>query len=141
MKTIKLFTGSLILICLAITAGCSDYLITPESTVSQSLNSSDLQMNFEEGVFNEKFNLNPGESKIFHYGNTGLILINSYNISNCTLSSRDLTIRSSIQADSTLLPCNWKKQGSFAFEDLTIKNVSPHQKLISINLRGLTLNK
>jgi len=141
MKTTKLYTGSLILICLTLTAGCSDYLITPESTGSQSLNTSEIPMNFEDGTYYEKFKLNPGESKIFHYGNTGLILISSYNVSNCTIISKDLTIRSSIQADSTSLPCNWKKQGSFAFEDLTIKNISSQQKTTSVNLRGLILTK
>ena len=141
MKTTKLYTGSLILICLTLTAGCSDYLITPESTGTQTQNESELAMNFEDGKYYEKFNLNPGESKIFHYGNTGLILISSYNVSNCTIISKDLTIRSSIQADSTSLPCNWKKQGSFAFEDLTIKNISSQQKTTSVNLRGLILTK
>ena len=140
MKTIKLYTGSLILICLVLAAGCSDHLISPESMESSEINSSELQMNFEEGVFNEKFALNPGESKLFHYGNTGLILINSYTVSNCSFSSRELTIRSSIQADSTSLPCSWKKQGSFAFEDLTIKNISSGKKTISVYLRGLIKN-
>ncbi len=141
MKSIKLYTGSFILICLSMIAGCSDYLITPDSKEPSAISSPDLQMNFDEGVFNEKIKLNPGESIMFHYGNTGLILINSYNVSNCTIGSRDLTIRSSIQADSNSLPCNWKKQGSFAFEDLTIKNVSSLRKTISVNLRGLILTK
>ncbi len=140
MKKVKLYTGSLILICISMIAGCSDNLINPESTGPVSLKTPDASMNLEEGFYNLKFTLHPGESRTFHYGNTGLILIHSYSISNCNIHTRDLLIRSSMQADSSSLPCTWKKFGYFAFEDLTIKNVSSQLKLISVNLRGYTIN-
>ena len=142
MKTIKTYTSVLFFICISIIAGCSDSIVSNENTGSPTLRAynSDSPANLEEAVYNGKFSLNPGETIHLNYENTNLILIHSYSVSNCSMASRDLLIRSSMQADSTSLPCSWKKHGSFAFEDLSVKNISPLKKTVSVNLWGLTLN-
>lgn len=140
MKTIKIYTSILLFICISIISGCNDNLVSPENAeTSLRSNNSDSPANLEEGFYNGKFSIGPGEILRLNYDNTNLILIHSYSISNCSMVSRDLLIRSSNQADSSSLPCNWKKQGSFAFEDLSIKNISSEKKEISVSLKGLTL--
>lgn len=141
MKAIKLYIPSLILTCLVMIASCSDNIISPGIDESAMLNQTDSQMNLEENSYNAKISLSPGETIVFHYGNTNLILIHSYTISNCYIVTEDLFISSSMHADSTSLPCRWKKSGNFAFEDLSVKNISNEKKLISVRLRGYTLNK
>lgn len=140
MKAIKICTGTIVSICLIILAGCSDNLVTTSNIEPTLASSTDSMMGLEDNSYFAKFWLSPGETQVFHYGNTNLILIHSYSVSNCNMVSRDLLIRSSNQADSTSLPCSWKKQGSFAFEDLSVKNISSQKKTISVSLRGLTFN-
>ncbi len=140
MKTLNIYISFFIFICISIIAGCNDNLISPISNEQVSINKSDSQMDLDESSYNSKFTLNPGETKVLSYDNTNLILIYSYSVSNCNPVSRDLLISSSLQADSTSLPCYWKRHGNFAFEDLSIKNIGSQKKTISVSLQGVTLN-
>lgn len=142
MKNLKHYTGSLLLICLTILAGCSDNLTAPASQ-TQNLTHEKNQLNkseavFDDGIYRGKFKLSPGQTINLHYGITNLLLINSYSVSNCSFDRNELMIRTSNMIGSNSLPCEWTSTNGLMFEDLSIKNVSGNTKIIEVKMTGFT---
>lgn len=141
MKTTKINICILLFISISVISGCSEKLITPGGSI-QDLNSNSVPKTGSAGSkYSELFKLAPGQSIKLDYGNTNLVLIQSYSVSNCSIDKKDLMIRSSNQAGSESLPCSWKKSGFFTFEDLSVTNIGKVTRVVSVYLEGETLNK
>lgn len=140
MKTLKINFSILIFVSIAFISGCSENYITSGGPEQDLDVNSDSKTGFSGNVYSTQFKLNPGETLNLNYNNTNLILIHSYTISNCSIDKKDLRIRSSNQVGSESLPCNWKKSGYFAFEDLSVTNIGIKTRVVSVYLEGVTLN-
>lgn len=142
MKTLKLYTGSIIIICLSILAGCSDNLTAPASQTQNSTHekyqSVKSNAEYNEDSYRGKFKLGPGQTVYLHYEITNLLLINSFSISNCSTNRGELMIRTSNMTGSNSLPCEWTSSNGFMLEDLSIKNESGRTKTIEIKMTGFT---
>jgi len=141
MKTLNLSRLSVMIISICILSGCSDNPVSTETETNNQTIAGMSGRSFEDGTFRKKYLLKHGETVNLSWDITGLILTNSYTISNCTINARDLYICTSNQVGNSSLPCMWKKSGSFAFEDLSIKNISGQTKTIDVWLEGLTLGE
>ena len=141
MKPLNLSRLSVMIISICILSGCSDNPVSIETETNNQTITGMSGRIFEYRTFRKKYHLKHGETVNLSWDITGLILTNSYTISNCTINARDLYIRTSNQVGNSSLPCMWKKSGSFAFEDLSIKNISGQTKTIDVWLEGLTLGE
>ena len=133
MKTLKIHTGILIVICLAVLSSCSDSItssLNSESSESQSLNSGDKN---NGDSFSASFKLKAGESVFLHSGVTGLDLITEYSISNCGISKKDFYISASNIDMSQSLPCG---SSNYSLYDLLIENKSGQVRSIDVKLVG-----
>ncbi len=138
MKKVRGYTVSVLMVSLCLLIACSNPS-SPETSMETENTSSNLQRNFEYETFESEFTLEPGDTINLNYDNTHLILIKSYSISNCQINKKDLHIRTSNQVGNNSLPCHWKEHGSFAFEDLSVINISRQTKNIKVYLSGYTL--
>ncbi|MBK8552139.1 MAG: hypothetical protein IPL53_14180 [Ignavibacteria bacterium] len=133
MKTTKLYTGILLMICLAVITSCSDSItssLNSASNENQVLNSGNIR---KSDSYSATFLLNSGESIRLHSGLTGLEHITEYSISNCGITKKDLYITASNIDASQSLPCG---SSNYFLEDLLIENRSEHTRSIDVKLIG-----
>ncbi|MFZ1322640.1 MAG: hypothetical protein WAT71_13870 [Ignavibacteria bacterium] len=141
MKKLLICLSLILMISIYMLSGCSDNPVSSESVTNKEIITGVSGRSFEDGTFSKKYLLRNGETVNLSMDITGLILINSYTISNCTINTREIYIRTSNQVGNSSLPCMWKKSGNFAFEDLSIKNISGQTRTIEVWIEGLTLGK
>ncbi len=85
MKTLKSFLASLIVLVIAVYAGCNDQVTSsPDSDVSTYNKGHKPEVDKQTGipVFHTQIRLKPNRSYTFNYSNTGLIKFTSINIQN-----------------------------------------------------------
>ncbi|MBK8550909.1 MAG: hypothetical protein IPL53_07560 [Ignavibacteria bacterium] len=135
MKALKLFTGILIMMSLAVLSSCSD-------SITSSLNSESDKTKLSESInkkgtdsFSGSFDIKPGESVLLDREITALKYITEYSISNCADRKKILHISASNIDGLNSLPC---ESEDYLLHDLLIENISDQVRTVEVKFSGLS---
>ena len=140
MKTLKMFQIALVIIALSVLIGCSDQLMSPEISSTESKGLETLypgSVKLSGDKFTAEIELKPYGSYTFDYSNTGFVKIVSINAEIVTAKlptfpeCKNLIVYSS---NSDLkLRCN---SSGFSVKEITVENATGETVRISVTLTG-----